>query len=368
MIDITPYVLLTIYLLTTVLFLRYGAVFSNAISHDFRPLIVYFVLVFSLFVAFLYGFRDIDRFHGGVDTRAYQEIFMSLDLSDWNTFFNQRVEKGYVLLMWIVKSLGLSFAHFMVVFYLILCLFFYKISLHLTRNWVLIFSILLLAVTFLESFNISRMSLGTFVFFYAFINLSLGRIYRAIFYTLLAISLQVTFIWGGLVLIYFLLLNKIKSKYRMIFHLIVFSFAFVAVEIFKEILSIVGYLYYLKDSDIEPSYLNYIFVVILITLYYLFLRGKVENRISVDIFSILPTMLFIVPLYSALPIAYRFNYIYYPMIAFVIPDIYKATKYSKNGRLVGFGVAFVPVLYVVLKVYGYFTGDISYLLVWDVVF
>jgi hypothetical protein len=263
MTDIVPYLALTAFLSITVFLLKYGSAVKY-LGYDLRPLIIYTVAVLSCLIAFFYGFRFVDRFHGGVDTRAYLEIFNSLDTSDWNTFFNQRVEKGYILMMWVVKSIGLSFAHFMMLFYLILCCLFYKISLHLTRNWTVIFSILLLSVTFLESFNISRMSLGALLFFYAFINISYGKLYKAILYSFLAVSIQVTFIWGGLVLVYYVLLSKINRKYIVFFHFLFLFCSFIAVEVFKEILSIVGYLYYLQENDIEPSYLNYIFVLILL--------------------------------------------------------------------------------------------------------
>ncbi|WP_429171552.1 EpsG family protein [Aeromonas rivipollensis] len=330
----------------------------------------YFVAVSSLFVAFLYGFRDIDSVHGGIDTKAYREIFLSLDISDASTFFNQRVEKGYVLIMWIIKSLGLNFSHFMMVFYILLCLFFYKISLFLTRSWTLVFSVLMLSVIFLESFNISRMSLATLVFFYAFINLTLGKKIKSFAYILFAISLQITFVWGGLVVLYYLFINKVSRQYRLFIHIGLFLLSFLAVQIFKDALSYIGYSYYLdvQDADIKPSYLNYIFIMILLLVNGLFLKDKINNAISKSIMTILPSMMFIIPFYSALPIAYRFNYIYFPMIAFIIPDIYMASKKIKIAMPIRIGIATIPIVYVLLKVNSYYNGDIEYLLNWKVTF
>ncbi|MNE21060.1 hypothetical protein D3C80_1142080 [compost metagenome] len=370
MVDILPYLSLTTYLVITVCLLRYSPYFSNVMSSDCRPLAYYFVAVSSLFVAFLYGFRDIDSVHGGIDTKAYQDIFLSLDVSDASTFFNQRVEKGYVLIMWIVKSLGLNFSHFMMVFYLLLCLFFYKISLFLTRNWTLIFSVLMLSVIFLESFNISRMSLATLVFFYAFISLTLGKKIKAFAYIFFAISLQITFLWGGFVVLYYVLINKISRQYRLFIHIGFFLLSFLAVQVFKDALSFIGYSHYLniQDADIKPSYLNYIFVMMLLLINGLFLKDKIDNAISKSIMTVLPSMMFIIPFYSALPIAYRFNYIYFPMIAFIIPDIYIASRKIKIALPIKIGMALIPIVYVLLKVNSYYTKDIEYLLNWKVTF
>ncbi len=368
MVDIIPYLSLTAYLVITVHLLRYSPYFSSIISNDCRPLAYYFVAVSSILVAFLYGFRDIDSVHGGIDTKAYQDIFISLDVSNANTFFNQRVEKGYILIMWIIKSLGLGFPHFMMVFYLLLCLFFYKISLYLTKNWTLVFSVLMLSVIFLESFNISRMSLATLVFFYAFINLTLGKKIKSFIYLIFAISLQITFIWGGFVLLYYLFINKVSRPYRLFIHIGLFLLSFLAVQFFKDALSYVGYSYYVdvQSADIKPSYLNYIFVMILLVVNGLLLKDKIENVISKGILMILPSMMFIIPFYSALPIAYRFNYIYFPMIAFIVPDMYVASKNIRVAMPIKIGLAIIPIIYVLLKVHSYYNGDIEYLLNWNV--
>lgn len=365
MINTLPYFNLTLYLMATVFSLRYSIIFFRSTSYDLRPLIVYTIMATTFFTAFLYGFRDVGPLHGGVDTVAYQNIFNSLDVKNPDTFFNQRVEKGYILIMWISKSLGFDFHGFMLFFYLLLSYFFYKISMHLTRHWTILFSILLISLIMLDSFNISRMSLGTLVLFYAFIKMSLGHKVKSLMLLIFSVSLQVTFLWGLFVFIYYFMIIRIHRRFRWLFNIFIFSCSFFLVEVFKDILMAIGYIYHLQNDDSSPSYLNYFFIIIVLFFYYLFLNGKLDNKISKNIIMVLPSMLFIIPFYAVIPIAYRFNYIYFPMIAFIIPDIYIASKKSKNGRVVGLCVAIIPILYAILKFYSYFSGDIVYLLDWS---
>ncbi|MNG14583.1 hypothetical protein D3C84_983480 [compost metagenome] len=56
------------------------------------------------------------------------------------------------------------------------------------------------------------------------------------------------------------------------------------------------------------------------------------------------------------------------MIAFIIPDIYIASRKIKIALPIKIGMALIPIVYVLLKVNSYYTKDIEYLLNWKVTF
>jgi hypothetical protein len=361
---IVPYLLLSFYIVITSTIIR-GCKTLKGNSLYIKYALFMFVLLLVFVVASFYGYRVIDNNHGGIDTLAYERTFNSLNTNDYISIFGERIEKGFLTAMWLVKYLGLSFNFFMLLFFVFLSAFYYRICNVITLNMFTIFSFTLFSILFVESFNISRMSLGGIICFCGLIEFANKRYCLALFYIILASTVQMVFIWGFLLFLYSFLLFKLPNrKSRFVINLSMFLFCFVAVELFKSVLIIVGYAYYLKDGEVSFSPYSYIYLTLLLLVYHLFLSDYVRNVYTKFFFTLLPTMYFVLPLYMAIPIAYRFNYIYLIMFAFVIPDILYASKKTKNGSSIMVFVCLLPTLYTVGKVFGYFGGDIQYVLDW----
>ncbi|HHX8394800.1 TPA: hypothetical protein ACVOYO_004634, partial [Vibrio alginolyticus] len=85
----------------------------------------------------------------------------------------------------------------------------------------------------------------------------------------------------------------------------------------------VGYSHYVDDEG-GASYLNYIYLAVILFISFVFKFDKfVDETNAMVVLRILPSMFFIIPLYTAIPIAYRFNLFYILLFFFILPDLCK---------------------------------------------
>ncbi|WP_322406954.1 EpsG family protein [Idiomarina sp. PL1-037] len=364
-----PYIFLTFFGSLTLGFA--SLVYSVSNSQYGKLLAAFFCLSLSLIIAVLFGWRDISPGYGGIDTGSYIKIFASLEANDLTTIFKQRIEFGFGSFMWLVKSFGLSIHWFYFILGFSLLILIFYISTFLPITLFRIVSFFLLLLLFIDSFNISRMILAVFVLLLSCIFLMKGNYLKSIFTVLISASFQLVGLWGLIFIGYIFLKRKIKSKYTFIITYISLVFlSFVLVEAFKFLLVFIGYGYYIVDEP-KFSLLNYMFCFYLFFVFYYFIlpdKRYKAKKISVMVFNLLPTMVFTLPLYLAVPIAYRFNYIYMGFFFILIAETLKWSILKiKRRNIIGFLVAFIPsVCYCALKIYTYFDRDIGYAQVWAI--
>ncbi|ALO33662.1 hypothetical protein CMT41_02240 [Colwellia sp. MT41] len=273
--------------------------------------------------------------------------------------------------MWLVKSISDDFSIFLFCYFFVLLVLYKNITQKLTISFFNILSYYLIALLLIDSFNISRMILGVFILFFSVVALADNKYLKAIFLIVIATSIQLVCAWGVVFIIYKYTYEKIKNK-KVFYTLYLSSLgvSYLLVELFKFILVSIEYGHYVVDESGTVSFLNYIYAMILIMFFY-FTKSKFEikNKITLQIFYLLPTIFYIVPLYSAIPIAYRFNYIYILFFIFIIPDMLNiCISKIKSGQWGFLGFLIVVLIYIFMKVFNFFTRDIYAALEWSMVY
>lgn len=352
------------YILVFVFVVVFGVcalVFKKTRGTEYKTLLLILFIFASLFLSAVYGWRYISIGHGGIDAINYKYIFDSLDSGDLFTIFEQRVEKGYAFSMWLVKYFGFGFNTFNFLFSIALLILILFISKLLPVSFFSLISISLISLLYIDSFNISRMMMAIFLLFISCYYLGERKYKESLFLTFIAASFQMVALWGIVFVLYEIIFKRIRSKiFTVTFYISAVIVSFIATYAFKEILSMVGYGYYVVDES-SYSLLNYIYCSYLFLMYYLFIgNGNNISSTSRVVFRLLPTMIFTLPLYMSVPIAYRFNYIYMLFFYFIIPDlliwsIHQFKKKNLHYFLIGF---FPPIIYALLKFLVYFERDI----------
>ncbi|MGI2799434.1 EpsG family protein [Photobacterium damselae] len=333
-------------------------------NHVVRLVIYFFLVSIFTFIATLYGFRRVDYLYGGSDTIAYLNTFHNLDLSNFFSIFEQRMEKGYVFLMWLFKTTTGSFALFLSFIFSLIYLFFLKICKEITLNYFTIFSISIFSLFFIDSFNITRMIIGSFLTFISIICLSNGDVRKSILYVLLGSLFQLVSLWGGIFIIYYLIVNKYatsKLKYLLL-NVLLLLISYFSIRVFSSVLTLIGYGHYLTGDINSFSPLNYIYLTLILIGYFFLWKNDIDNKVSNTIFLLLPTMYFVIPLYLNFQIAYRFNYVYMLCFAFILPDICSACLKSK-GYILKF-LLLLPLSYASIKYYSYFVSSMDDIKLW----
>ncbi|MFL7040946.1 EpsG family protein [Vibrio lentus] len=328
-------------------------------------------IIFSIIVVFLatlYGYRVIDSSYGGIDTEVYQQIYNHIQGKELSVIFETRIEFGYSLLMWSTQAFGGEFSDFLVLNFLILIAILFSISKRLPKSIVSLCSLLLFSLLMIDSFNITRMVLSTYL-------LMLGLLYyveeKKVFGCLviiLAASIQMTALIGLLFICYYNFQNRYNKSYRLLFFLLCLGGSFLSVYAFKTILANIGYGHYINESN-AFSLLNSILGLIIFSFHYLFLKnsGYAFSRHYKFIITLIPTVLFILPLYMEVPIAYRFNYIYMMFFAFIIPEQILASYYNfSNWRVFGLVIPIFLVSYMILKLNSFFSVGVYSAQLWGI--
>lgn len=362
-----PYYSLTIFF---AFFIGFGSLVYDSLKRTEQKTI--FIIVISAFigtVSILYGWRHISLIHGGIDASAYNNIFNSIDTNSTDGIFEQRIEKGFATLMWLTKSLGLPIFAFNFLFCFVLISLIFLTATQLPFTFFRLVSVVLFSLLFIDSFNISRMIISIFILFFVCKYLSLGKYKTSILITIIASSFQMVAAWGGVFILYHYLKEKNINKLGFfLLYLLATFIAFLSVKLFMVMLTSIGYGYYVVDES-SYSLLNYVFCLYLFSVYYFFLKRDKDynqSKLSHTVFGLLPTMVFTLPLYIAVPIAYRFNYIYILFFYFTISEILKWSWIQlKRKNVMMFTLSFFPiVLYSVIKFYTYFERDIYAAQIW----
>ncbi|MGP4987939.1 EpsG family protein [Pseudoalteromonas nigrifaciens] len=367
MIDIYPYVSFTLFISIYLWLINYCVTRINRVEIKiaFGILTIWIFGVLSVF----YGWRLIDAEHGGLDTVAYQSIFNSLSQNFSEGVLTQRIEKGYATFMWLIKKINNDFSLFLFTYFFVLLFLYKKITHYISLNYFSLLSYFLIALFLIDSFNLSRMVLGVFILFLSVVALSDNKYLKSIFLVLVASSIQMVCIWGFVFIGYKYFYEKIENKKVFYtYYLISLASSFLLVQLFKSILMVINYGHYVVDESDGLSLLNYIYAFILIVFYFLTdSKFKITNNITKQIFYLLPTIFYIVPLYMAIPIAYRFNYIYILFFVFIIPDILSVCfQRIKDGSWGYLCFLSVFATYVIMKINNFFIRDIHAALQWDI--
>lgn len=344
---------------------------NNSFSFEIKALSTIFLFIFFFFLSSLYGWREISIGFGGVDAKNYEQIFFSLDVFNFSSVFEQRVEKGFALLMWLTKSIGLDIHFFYFVFSILLLSILLFIVMETTKTFFSIVSIGLFSLLYIDSFNISRMIFATLLMLLALIYISKGKPKLGLFLVFIAASFQLVAIWALFLYFY---LKWLKSDFSSFNKLIVYFFlvflSFLLSFLFTSALNFIGYSHYIVD-EAAFSLVNYFVCFYFCCVYFVFISRDNDfflNEPVRAVFLLLPTMFFILPIYMEFPIAYRFNYIYMSFFFFIIPDTLKwAIRAYRNKRYIAFTITMFPVVfYVSTKFYLYFTRDIVYAEKWQI--
>ncbi|EIU6790601.1 EpsG family protein [Vibrio parahaemolyticus] len=362
-----PYYLLTVSFL---FFMGVGSLLYKLTRKSELKAFVLIVVGLALCsISILYGWRYIAIGYGGIDASAYKIIFNKIDPESLYSILELRVEKGYGTLMWVVKSLGLPIHAFNFIFSFILTSIIFYVVILLPTTLFSLISVLLFSILYIDSFNISRMIIAIFILFVAAQKLKRLKHFQSFALSLLAASFQMVGGWGIVFILYTWAKGKIGNNFKFfLFYLISVVSAFLIVNVFKFILVFIGYGYYVVD-EVSFSLLNYIFCAYLYFIYYFFISRDDTYHISTSsniVFQLLPTMAFSLPLYMAVPIAYRFNYIYMLFFFFVIAEVLKwSTKKLKERKYAIFFIGFLPpLIYSFLKLYAYFERDVYSAQIW----
>lgn len=340
--------------------------FNSIRNEYYKKTFLVFVLIFIIIVSYLYAWRIIDATSGGVDTLNYKYVFDSIT-RDIDSILAVRFEKGYALFYWITKNIiGSSFNYFLFLYCITILLLTLRLTSLLSKRYSSIFSYLLISLFIIDSFNIARMIIALLVLFFCIKYITERKYFKALMITTIAASFQMVMIWGVILIFYDYFMRKIKGRWYFNI-LLAFSFMIpiLLIPTFKNILVMIDYGYYISSSE-SISYFNYIFVSILLIIVFISKKhgGVISNIYSEKILFLLPTVFYVIPLYFTVPIAYRFNYIYMLMVAFVIPDILHLIKTSKINTLTKMIFTSVPILYFLLKYISYMLIDVQYAQDW----
>lgn len=331
---------------------------------------LYMVVFSSLaIIASLMGWRAISQTQGGIDTIVYKHIYEYLITPDYASVFSQRLEIGYALLFWISKNYLGNFEIFLFILSFLLLYLYLKVCSYAPNSVFSLLSSFLIALFVIDSFNISRMILSIFILFFILPCLQKRYYISAVAITLLASSIQMTGLWGLVIIAYFYCMYELfESKFSRFILFISGLFAsYFMVYVFKALLFNVGYTHYL-DQEGDASYLNYFYLVMLISLSLIFnIQQSLEGTIAEIALKILPTMFYIVPLYSAIPIAYRFNLFYILIFFFLIPFFCReGLKRILKNEIYAVPCILVPFMYFILKVSSYFDKSVYSALSWEI--
>jgi hypothetical protein len=324
--------------------------------------------LFCIILSSLYGWRVIGEGFGGLDAGKYKLAFESLSVNYLEAMSQLRYEKGYATLFWFSKATMGEFAIFQFFYFLILLFLYKKITDRLPLSIYSLLAYFLISFFLIISFNLSRMVLGLFILFFIVEFLKNESYGKAMFVVFIASTMQATFLWGVVMVLYYYLYKKISS--RLVFfgmYLVSILLAFQLVETFKILLVYIDYGHYIERQKGVFSIGNYVFLTVVIFTY--FTIQKNNNTISPFskvIFILLPSMFYVVPLYSAINIAYRFNFIYILFFAFLIPDMFKVFTNSRMGFLGGFLLSVIPLVYVSIKVYNFYSRDVLSSESWEI--
>ncbi|WP_171043869.1 EpsG family protein [Pseudoalteromonas sp. S2721] len=329
-------------------------------SNELKVVAFIFICIMSFFLSSLYGWRLIQDGYGGIDADTYKAVFDGLSYNFSEALSQQRYEKGYATLVWFFRAIFDNYQIFQFFYFLIMLILYRLITREISKNVSGILSYFLIALFLIISFNLSRMMMGVFILFFVVYFLSKNNYKKAILVTLLSSLIQMVCLWGLVFIIYYYVLSKTKSKSLFVLlYLFVIANSFFIVEVFKAILVSVDYGHYISKESEGFSGFNYIYAIYLSFIYYVFLKKDVVvNRVSDTILKLMPTMVFIIPLYFAIPIAYRFNFIYMLFFAFVIPDLFSFLKKANVGVVSRLIVAVIPLFYVVSKIYNFYSRDV----------
>jgi len=321
-----------------------------------------------LYIASMYGYRVIDPTHGGIDTDVYEHIYQFIQGKNISVILETRIEFGYSFLMWVAQSVGASFNDFLVVNFLLLILVLYKISKRLPKKIISLLSLILFSLLLIDSFNIIRMVLSTFLLMLGLLIYAENKKVASFFIIILATSIQMTAFIGFLFILYFYLQGKIRAEFRAIFFVVCLIISTLSVYLFKKILISIGYNHYITDVSVF-SPLNTIVGAIIFSCHQFYLK-KSGFKFSVHynfIISLIPIIILILPLYLEVPIAYRFNYIFMMFYAFIIPEQILAS-FHRCSRWKVFGLA-IPaflVTYVTLKLNSFFSIGVYSAQAWEI--
>ncbi|EPP2134690.1 EpsG family protein [Vibrio alginolyticus] len=333
--------------------------------------VVSFMFLFSMVVGVssIMGWREITHMKGGIDTIVYQEIFNVLLNKDISSVNEQRIEFGYALLMWLSKSIVDNFNFFLFIFSVSILTLYLKICNVMTKNVFSIVSYFAISLFVIDSFNISRMILSVFILFFIIPELRKENYLRAILIVLLSTSIQMTGLWGLVIIFYYYFMYSLTNKktIRFLMFLLGSVLSYGMVFVFKAMLMKVGYSHYVDDEG-GASYLNYIYLAVILFISFVFKFDKfVDETNAMVVLRILPSMFFIIPLYTAIPIAYRFNLFYILLFFFILPDLCKFGVLNvKKLKLYYFPFIFIPLLYAGLKFFSYFQTSVNSALLWNV--
>ncbi len=344
----------------TFLFYSYDNFVVRTKVNEFKAVSLIFLCVISFFLSSLYGWRVIEDGYGGIDADTYKAVFDRLSFNYFEALEQQRYEKGYATIVWLFRATFDNYQLFQFVYFLVMLSLYRFITKSITRTVFGLFSYFLISFFLIISFNLSRMMLGVFILFFVVKFLSENKYKEALLITLLSSLVQMVCLWGLVFIVYYYMLNKVKSRLFFIFlFLVVIANSFLIVEAFKVLLVSVDYGHYLSKESESFSGANYLYAVYLSVIYYFFLRKDgVNNHVSDTIFKLMPTMVFIIPLYFAIPIAYRFNFIYILFFAFVIPDIFYFVRGGYANVMSRLFVVLIPLLYMVYKIHNFYTRDV----------
>ncbi|MBH0048910.1 MULTISPECIES: EpsG family protein [unclassified Pseudoalteromonas] len=347
-------------IIVSIIFFLYDNYLVRLKSIEFKAVSFILLCLTSFFLSSLYGWRVIEDGYGGIDADTYKSVFDGLSYSYFDALEQQRYEKGYATVVWFFRTVIDNYQIFQFFYFLVMLFLYRLITKSITSSIFGLFSYFLIAFFLIISFNLSRMMLGVFILFFVVKFLSKNEYKKAVLITLLSSLIQMVCLWGVVFIIYYYVLNKVKSKTLFIFlFLLVLANSFLIVEVFKVVLISVNYGHYLSKESEGFSGANYLYAIYLSIIYYLFLnKSVVSNPVSDTIFKLLPTMVFIIPLYFAIPIAYRFNFIYILFFAFIVPDLFIFLKKNNTSFILRIIIAVVPVLYITSKVYNFYTRDV----------
>ncbi|WBA07859.1 EpsG family protein [Salinivibrio kushneri] len=358
------------YIFFSIILTSLGVIYKkNSSNSDEVKLVLNLFIVFSVvFLATLMGWRVISPTQGGIDTSVYKYIYEYLIHSNYSSVLDQRLEIGYSSFSWAVKKITDDFEFFLFLISLLMLTLYLHICKYITAGVFSALGAFYISLFVIDGFNISRMILSVFILFFIIPCLNRRKYLYSVGITLLAASIQMTALWGFVIISYYFVLYELteRKETRLIFFFSGLAISFVMVSVFKALLVNIGYGHYLNDTS-ETSYLNYIFLTVLILLSQIFdLQNKFTGTISETALKVLPTMYYVLPLYAALPIAYRFNLFYLLIFGLLIP-LYCNYGYKRLIQLDVYAISIflIPLLYFGMKVSKYFEVNVNSALSWD---
>ena len=353
-----PYVYFPLFI--SIVFFSYEKLNNQFKTDELKVVCRIFLITASFLFSAFYAWREIYEGFGGIDADTYKAVYDHLSLNYFEALNQQRYEKGYGTLVWLFKYLFDSYEVFQLIYFLLMLFMYRLITKNLNGGASSLISYFLIAFFLIISFNLSRMMLGVFLLFFVVKFLSEERYKEALLFTLISSLIQMACLWGIVFIVYHYSLKKIKSRvaFASLFFVIIAN-SFLLVQLFKSMLVSVNYGHYVAESTEQFSGANYIYAIFLSLVYYVFFRDrKCLSPLSHTIFQLLPTMLFIIPLYLAVPIAYRFNFIYILFFAFLIPDVISYWRGGESMLVFRLLIVFIPVLYSMYKIFNFYTRDV----------